>query len=84
MRGLEPSRGSLGDDRDTSTQTRTFREHNGALGARGRLLPRKKRLEQGRGGNVGLHSILPSESVANARDRDVNIVLMSNTPRPAL
>lgn len=38
--GAEPLRGTLGSDRDTSTQARTFREHNDALqSACGRLLP---------------------------------------------
>lgn len=37
---LEPLRGTLGNDRDTSTQARTFREHNAAAvqSACGRLL----------------------------------------------
>ncbi len=29
--GAEPLRGMLGNDRDTSAQARTFREHNDAL-----------------------------------------------------
>lgn len=77
--GAEPLRGMLGNDGDTWTQARTFRELNDALRCVCGRLRRKiyHAPEEGGWGGIGFHSIVPAISsccMSDVRDTNTNTI----------
>lgn len=76
--GAEALRGTLGNDRDTSTQARTFGEHNDALQS---ASGRKNKHRSIPGLHTGVHSIVLTELMPNMKAPDSIIIPQSEELR---